>query len=148
MSIQSKADGNVPFIGPRARYKILSESLTWIYHRMAGGSALNGAAPRTASLTADETDPTVTAGKANYADLTEGGLFRLLGNYKKAIVVESVNNAAVATLTIVDKDGTLLRAFPGTTPFNMAPGEYIKATGGSAGSYIGVLVREQTEDLA
>lgn len=146
MPVPSKADGNVPFIGPRARYQILGLNLTWIYHRMTGGASLNGAAPKTATLTPDQVDPVVSAGKAEFASLTEGGLFTLLGNYKRPVLVESVNNAAGATLTIVDKAGAQLRTAP-TAPFKLAPGEYFKATGGSAGSYIGILVRDEGTEL-
>lgn len=146
MPVPSKADGNVPFIGPRARYQILGLNLTWIYHRMAGGVMLNGAAPKTASLEPAAVDPTVSAGRAEYTDLTEGGLFTLLGNYRRAVLVEAVDNAAGATLTIVDSAGALLRNAP-TAPFKMAPGEYFKASGGAAGSYIGILVREEKTEL-
>lgn len=146
MPVPSKADGNVPFIGPRKRYSILGLNLTWIYHRMAVGVALNGAAPKTASLEPNAVDPVVSAGRANFAALTEGGLFTLLGNYRRPVLVESVDNAAGATLTIVDKAGTLLRSAP-TAPFKMAPGEYFKAAGGSTGSYIGILVRDEGTEL-
>jgi hypothetical protein len=143
MPVPSKADGNVPFIGSRKRYSILGLNLTWIYHRMAGGASLNGAAPKTASLEPNAVDPTVSAGRAEFTALTEGGLFTLLGNYRRPVLVESVDNAAGATLTIVDKNNVQLR----TAPLKMAPGEYFKAAGGSAGSHIGILVRDEGTEL-
>ncbi len=143
MPIPSKADGNVPFLGSgRKRYNVLSpRQSTWVFHEMAGGSALNGSYAKTGSLTKDEIDPVVTPGRASWTALTEGGLFSFVGNYRRSLICEAVDNAGTATLTLVNAAGTLLRNMPTSFPFTIAAGEFIKATGGSAGAKVGFLLR-------
>lgn len=143
MPVSSQADNNVPFLAPgRARYNLLNVSPTWIYHKMTTGIALDGTAPRTASTNEADTDPTsVTAGEAKYLNLTKGGLFTLLANYKRELIVEAQDNGAGATFTLVKRDGSLSRAWPSAYPFRVAADEVIKATGGSTGGQVGVLVR-------
>ena len=140
----------VPFIGPRGRYNILGVNPSWVIHQMDGGAALNGAAPRTATTAADDLDPKVSAGKAEFGDsttgLTEGGLFTLLGNYKQPMEVLAVDNAGSATITIVDETDTTLRT-PPSPPFKVSPGEYVKASGGANGSKIGLLVKIDGEKI-
>jgi hypothetical protein len=147
MPVQSNADNNVPWIGPRARYNILCNTPTWVYQKMTTGKSFNGADPRTATVAAADFDPVVTAGKAMYDNLTEGGFFRLLGNYKRPMVVEALNNEAGATIEITNSAGTKLRDTPSATPFKVAPGEYIKANGGTAAKQVGLLVRIDGEKI-
>lgn len=141
-----KRDGNVPFIGPRARYNTLGVSPTWHYHKMGAGAALDGTAPRTATTAENDLDPAVSAGKAEWASLTKGGLFTMLGKAGKAVIVEAVDLSAGASLTVVNAAGATLRATP-TAPFKLAPGEFLKASGGSNGGYAGVLVRLEGERI-
>lgn len=143
MPIQAKADGNVPFLGNgRARYNVLSNrQAIWVYHEMTGGASLNGGYAKTASLTKDQIDPVITPGRAAWTALTEGGLFSFVGNYRRPLICEAIDNAGTATLTLVKSDGNLSRNMPTTFPFTIAPGEYIKATGGAAGSKVGFLLR-------
>lgn len=136
-----QADNNVPFTGARKRYSVLGHSPTWVYQKMAAGVAMNGAAPRTASVTAENLDPTVTAGRAEYVNLTEGGYFAILGGSKQPIQVEAVDNQAGATITLVSKDGSTSRAMPTSQTFVVAAGEYLRATAGSQGGRVGFLVR-------
>jgi len=134
----------VPLIGPRSRYDIISaRNSTWVYHRMKPGSTLGGAAPADPTHTAAEFDPVVTAGRAEFGGLSAGGLFTLLGNAKKPLILEAIDNTAGATISTVDKTGATIRATldPAKAPYHLSPAEYIKATGGSSGSYVGVLVR-------
>lgn len=147
MPVQAKADGNVPFIGPRARYSVLGLHPTWHVMKMAGGNSLDGGRPRTAALTEDQLDPVVTSGRAVWGSLTKGGLFDMLGKGKKPCIVEAIDNAATATGSIVDSAGNALRAVPTTLPFKLAAGEFLKYTGGTAASYIGILVRLDAERL-
>jgi len=133
----------VPFIGPRSRYNILSDSVGWIYHKMAGAGTLDGAPPATALLSSEMCDPTVSAGRASWDDLVHGGLFTLLGNYKQPVIVEAVDAAGV-TLTLVDSLGNLTRNMPGTFPCKLAPGEYVKAVGGGK---VGILVRYDADKI-
>ena len=123
----------VAFIGPRSRYNIVGVNNTWL--RQLG--TLDGKRPRTAELDADELDPVVSAGQALWANLTEGGLFSLLGDMKQALVLEAV--VADGTFQIVAKDGTtVLRPGPTTFPAKIAPGEYLRF---SSGTRAEVLVR-------
>ena len=127
----------VPLLPGRARYDLLQSSSTWFIHKMATGSSLDGTAPQRTGEDESQTDPTfVKAGRASFEELTHGGLFTLPGNYKKPIVVEAILNAGTATLSIVRLDDpAVTRAVPGTFPFRMTPGEYLKATGGAVSGY-------------
>lgn len=137
----SKADNNVPHIGPRRRYSILCSTPTWVYHEMASGKTLNGEAPKTASVGVADLDPTIASGSARYTSLDAGGLFTILAHEKRGMVVESVDNPGTATLSIIQTaNPSLSRSLP-TAPFLVGPGECLKATGGSAASKIGFLVR-------
>lgn len=107
---------------------------------MDGSAAFTGVAPRTASNPPEKTDPTVSGGKSIFENLTEGGLFTLLANYKRPLVVEAVLNENGATATLESRGGALSRPFP-TAPFKVSPNEVIKFTGGSNGAIAGVLVR-------
>lgn len=132
----------IPLIGPRARYRVLSAQASWVTHEMAGGSALSGEAPETASVSAENLDPTVTAGKAVWSDLTKGGLFTLLGNHKRPLVVEAALVPGTATVKIINPQTSTERDMPGSTPFKVAPGEYLKVSGGNNGDSVSFLVRE------
>lgn len=139
-----KRDGNVPFIGPRSRYSIIGVKTTAISQKMAAGESFDGNRPQTQSKNADELDPFVKAGSARWEELIEGGLFDLLGNRLEAITVEHVENPAGATLEIVARDGTtVLRQVPSETPFQLAPGEVLRATGGSDGGEVKFFARIQ-----
>ena len=132
----------------RSYYNIVSNSLTWCYHRMATGISLDGTAPRTATTNEAATDPTVSAGVANFSNLTKGGLFTLVANAKMPLVVEAFANPGAATLTLVDRtDQSRSRSMPTTAPFKVAPNEIIKATGGATGSYVGFLYRIDGEKI-
>lgn len=136
MPIPSKADGNVPFLPGRSRYNVVTDrSDTWVYHR----GTLDGLAPfMAATPVGGVADPTLMEpGRAEWTTLTHGGLFTLVGNQGKPLIC-SATDASGATLTLVRKNGTLSRAFPTTFPCVIAPGEYIKAVGGSA---VGLLLR-------
>lgn len=147
MPINAKEDNNVPFTGSRPRYRILDTSPSWVYHKMAAGSSLSGAAPRTTSLAEADLDPAVSAGMAEFSGLSQGGLFTHLGRYMQPLLIEAVDNQAGATITIVSQDGTTLRALPTSLPFAVGPGELIKATGGSAGGRVGVLAKIAGEKI-
>lgn len=143
MPVPSKADGNVPFLGGgRARYNVLSNrQAIWVYHEMAGGASLSGSYAKSATQTKDEIDPVIGPGRAAWTALTEGGLFSFVGNYRRPLICEAIDNAGTATLTLVKADGNPSRNFPSTFPCTIAPGEYIKATGGAAGGKVGFLLR-------
>ena len=115
------ADNNVPFIGPRSRYEVLGVQPTLLVHTMATGN-LDGNLPRTAAKTALELDPTVTAGKATWDDLTAGGLFNFT---KKAVIVEALSTG---TWKIVDGALNVLRTTPTSLPFKLAPDEKLQVT--------------------
>lgn len=139
MPVQSKSDGNVSFLPGRSRYNVVTDrSDTWVYHKMSAGS-LTGVKPTVVGTpVGDASDPTLMGpGRAEWGDLTAGGLFTLVGNYNKPIVCSAVDASGV-TLTLVTKAGTFIRNMPGTFPFVIAPGEYIKAVGGSS---VGLLLR-------
>ena len=137
----SKADGNVPFIGPRARYSVVTTNPTWVLHKMAPGASLNGAAPKTATLQPKDVDPTVKAGMAQWDDLTEGGLFTLLAHEGQPIEVIDKMLPSGATAVIVGLDGTKLRDLPATYPFRLGACEVLKISGGAAGSTGGFLIK-------
>ena len=115
---------------------------------MAAGVALSGEAPRTATTAEAATDPTVKAGVATFSALTKGGLFTLVANYKRPLIVEAVDNVGNATVTLVDRvTPTISRAMPSTVPFSISPNEVIKVTGGATGGSIGFLYRIQGEKI-
>ncbi|MCJ7520994.1 MAG: hypothetical protein MUP21_02055 [Dehalococcoidia bacterium] len=153
MPFPANADGNVPFIGTRARYSILNTTATWVFHWMHGEVNMTGVAPRTETSDVDQLDPTVSAGRADYGlvnpatglvePLSEGGLFTQLGRYKRAMIVEASELSGGVTVTLVNGEGDLIRAFP-ALPAHVAAGEYIKAVGG-AGAHAGFLVRLEGE---
>jgi hypothetical protein len=142
MPIPSKADGNVSFLGNgRARYNVLSNrQSTWIYHRMAT-AALTGERARSTTETETQIDPVIKAGRAEWVNLTKGGLYSFVGNYRRPLICEAIDNPGSATLTLIKADLSLSRNMPTSFPFVIAPGEYIKATGGSAPGVIGFLLR-------
>jgi hypothetical protein len=147
MPFPSKADNNVPFTGTRPRYSLVNTTATWCYHHMAAGASLSGEAPRTATTDEAATDPAVIGGKAEYKNLTKGGLFTIQAHAKKTLVVDAVTNPGNATITLVDlSDHAHSRAIP-TTPFKVSAGEVIKATGGAAGGYVGILYRIDGEEI-
>jgi hypothetical protein len=113
---------------------------------MLAGLSLDGGAPRTATLDESLTDPVVTAGKAEYRNLTKGGLFTIQAKSKMTLVVDALDNAAGATLTILDSDHSHERAVP-SVPFKLASGEVFKAVGGTAGSYVGFLYRIDGQEI-
>lgn len=136
----AKADGNVPFIGPRSRYSLVGLNPTVLLHRMAAATDFAGDLPETASVTAANLDPAVSGGKALWASLNKGGLFPFTG---KPLVIESLlSKNCTATWTIVDSTGATIRTTP-SAPFKLAPNERLKATstGASSGAEVGVVVR-------
>lgn len=146
MPIQAKRDGNVPFIGPRARYNILNITPTWIHLKMATGVALDGNRPRTATLDADEIEPVISSGRAEFGSvadgLTEGGFFRILGNYGRPYIIEDALLPGTTVFKIVDVDKTLIRTVSSPVfPMSLAAGEYVQITGGTTGGLFGLRVR-------
>jgi len=132
----------------RAHYNIVSNSATWCYHRMAGGASLDGSPPRTATTTEAMTDPVVKAGVATYSALTKGGLFTLVANAKRPLIVEAVDNPGSATVKLVDRrTPSIERTIPASVPFHMAANEVIKVTGGTPGGYVGFLYRIEGEKI-
>jgi len=143
MPVPSQADGNVKLIPGRPKYNIVTDrNAVWVYQRMGTGKTFGGTKPMLAATpVADVADPSsVTAGRAEWTNLETGGLFTLVGLQKKALICDAIDNAAGATLTLVTASGALSRSMPGTLPFTIAPGEYIKASGGSSGGSVGFLL--------
>lgn len=148
MPVPSKADNNVPFIGPRARYSLVNTTATWCYHHMATGCTLSGDAPETATTDAAHTDPYVVGGKAEYQDLTKGGLFTIQSNAKRILMIDAIDNPGSATITLVDRSNHAhSRAVPTTLPFKVSANEVIKVVGGVASGYIGILYRVDGEEI-
>lgn len=138
---------NVPSIGPRKRYSVIGMQPTLLVHRFAAAAAYSGELPESASQSSMLIDPSVTGGKAVWANLTKGGLFAFTG---KSLVVEALHTKlTTATWTIVDQDGNVIRATPTTLPFKLAPNERLKAAGttSGAGGEVGVLVRIDGERI-
>ncbi len=132
----------------RAYYNIVSNTATWCYHRMAGGSFLDGNPPRTDATAEAATEPTVKSGVATFSNLTKGGLFTLVANAKRPLIVEAVDNPGSATVTLIDRNNpTIERDLPTAVPFHMAANEVFKATGGSDGGYVGFLYRIEGEKI-
>lgn len=146
MPVSSTDGNNVPHIGPRSRYMILNNSPTWVYHEMASGQTMAGEAPRTASVAEADLDPVTSAGMAKFSDLSKGGLFTLLAHYKKAMVVEAVDNAGSATITIIKTSAPGSSRTAPTAPFRVGPGECLKVSGGGAAGKVGFLVRRDFEE--
>jgi len=138
-------NAGVPFIGPRARYKIVTDrGPTWNFQQMAAGHSFTGVDTETQEETNPSLiDPTVTGGEVVFNNLTAGGLFSMLANVGREIVVEAISNPGSATLSTVDASGDTLRASiaEADCPIHLAPYETLKAVGGAPGAYVGFLVR-------
>lgn len=143
----TKADNNVEFLPGRSRYSIVNTTATWCFHHMAPGLVLAGDAPETATTDAAATDPVVVASTAEYKNLTKGGLFTIQAKAKRTLVIDAIDNAAGATLTIVGVAHGHSRAAPTSVPFKLSAGEVFKAVGGSAGGYVGILYRIDGEEI-
>ena len=146
MPIEAKRDGNVPFIGPRSRYNILNITPTWVHLKMTTGVVLDGNRPRTAELDADTLEPVISSGRAEYGSttdgLTQGGFFRILGNYGVPYIIEDALLPGTVVFKIVDKEKNLIRTISTPSfPMNLAAGEYVQITGGTAGALFGLKVR-------
>lgn len=144
LSLAQVAAG-VPFIGPRTRYNIVTDrSPTWVYHSMAVGATLDGTYTQTAGQSdPTQLDPVVTGGFAGWSNLTHGGLFTMLADTGREILIEDISNVPGATLSTVDQSGNTVRTTldPTKLPIHLAPYETIKATGGSSGGKVAFLVR-------
>lgn len=147
MPFPSKADNNVPFTGTRPRYSLVNTTATWCYHHMAAGSTLTGEAPRTAATNEQNTDPSVMGGKAEYKDLTKGGLFTMQAHAKRTLMVDAIDNPGSAVITLVDRSDHAHQRTAPAAPFKVSANEVIKATGGSAGGYVGVLYRIDGQEI-
>jgi len=153
-----KADGNVPFIGPRGRFQLTGIEPAWIFQTMFAGVNFDKKLAITASETAPEVQPEVVGGKAEFKDLTEGGVFDTIATAKKAHIIEEILNGGSATLDIVRledlkatspiEDTPTFRVVPGSFPFKMAPGETIRADAGANGGSVGLLIREDAGSIA
>lgn len=160
MAIENaKPDGNVPFIGPRGRFQLTGLEPAWIIQTMATATVFDKKLARTVALTAPELEPVVTAGKAKFSDLSQGGIFDTIATAKRSHVVEDILNAGGATLDIVTledlkiaQDGAGIhlapkfRDVPGSFPFTLAPGETIRAAGAAAGT-VGLYIREDLKAI-
>ena len=98
-------------------YSLVGVNPTKIIHK----GTINGLKPMIGGAYAE---PTVTGGKAEFASLTQGGLFAF---DKKAIIVEGL----LGTFTIVDPSGTVTRPTPTEFPFKLLPNEWLKAVTGA-----------------
>lgn len=147
MPFPSKADNNVPWTGPRPRYSIVNTTATWCYHHMTSGMTLTGEAPRTALTDEATTDPSVIGGKAEYKELTKGGLFTIQAKAKRTLMVDAVDNPGSATIKLVDMDSHAHERVAPAAPFKVSAGEVIKVTGGTAGGYVGILYRIDGQEI-
>jgi len=157
MALQNvKPDGNVPFIGPRSRFSLTGFEPRWIFQTMFTSLQFDKKLARTASFLAPDLDPAVVAGKAEFKDLTEGGIFDTIATAKKAHVVEDIINPGSATLDIVRLEdlqsaqtggdittAPTFRSVPGSFPFTLSPGETIRANSGTAANPLGIFIREE-----
>jgi len=147
MPVPSKADNNVPFTGKRPRYSVVNTTATWCYHHMGTGVTLSGEAPRTFATDEANTDPEVIGGKAEFKNLTKGGLFTLQANAKRTLIVDAVDNPGSALIQLVDRsDHAHVRTAP-SAPFKVSAMEVMKVTGGNAGGYIGLLYRIDGQEI-
>lgn len=133
----------IPLIGPRGRVAVLNETPTWVYQTTVSGQTFTGDEPATATVPAEDLDPTISAGKADYSDLVEGGLFAILSRAGRPYWVRQIDNEGNAALTIVRPGTTETRPLP-TAPFLCGPGECIKALNGVAATPLGILVQLDT----
>lgn len=133
MPIEADRHRNVPLRSGRYFANIVGHQPAWVYHTMASGS-LDGQAPATSSKGVGEVDPEVKAGMATFKDLTQGGLFTLLGHYKKPLVIEDMD-AGGGTVKVVDQNKTEKRTIS-SAPHKLAPGEYLKVTGAASAGFL------------
>lgn len=140
-----QVNAGVPFLPGRARYNIVTDrSSTWVSHTMATGAALDGTYTQTATQSdPTQIDPVVTGGAAGWTNLTHGGLFTMLADTGREILIEGFTNQAGATFSTVDQSGNVLRSTLDLSvlPVKLAPYETIKATGGATGGKVAFLVR-------
>lgn len=134
----------IPLIGPRGRVAVLNETPTWVYQTMAAGQTFDGNEPATATVAAEDLDPSVSAGKADYSPLVQGGLFAILARAGRPYWVRQIDNVGNAVLTVVRPGTTETRPLPTTLPFLCGPGECIKALNGVAETPLGILVQLDT----
>ena len=71
-------------------------------------------------------NPSVSAGLAEWKDLTDGGLFNF---YKKSIVIESLSTGTWKIGRFKDNVFTELRTIPSVVPFKLCPGEALQFSG-------------------
>ena len=137
--INAKQDGNVTFIGPRARYSVIGVQPTLLVHTMASGS-LDGLLPATASKDYTQLDPVVTGGNAAWSGLLHGGLFNFSG---KALVIEALSSGTwLIVKETVPNTYTTARPTPSAVPFRLAPNEKLQVSGVASAS---VLVRQDIQ---
>lgn len=105
-------------------YSLVGLDPTMITHK----GTINGKLPKkTVSSKLVLVEPTVTAGKAVFENLEEGGLFAF---DKKTVVIESlIGTATIVTAASNGQDAG--RTIPTTFPFTLLPGEWLKFTSGS-----------------
>ena len=132
----------VPLIGPRGRIKVIADQPVWVYQTMDATLTFTQVAPRTASTVASELDPTISAGRAEYTALTEGGLFDILSKAGKGYVISAVDNVGNAALTIKHVPTGTSRPWPTELPVYCGPGECPVANNGVAATPLGFLVQE------
>ena len=147
MPFPAKQDGNVPFIGPRARYIAVGLSPAWVFHRGAA-PFMTGTAPARAAETPAETDPDIVrAGRLEFTNLTAGGLFTLPGKRKQAVEVLELSTVTNGMFTLVDiADGTTVTRPLPSTPFTMAAGEVLRCVGNTA-TFAGALMQLKAEAI-
>lgn len=116
-------------------YSLVGIDPTLITHK----GTINGKRPKLDEDDLVFAEPVVTAGRAKFEGLAEGGLFAF---DKKAVTIDSL----LGTATIVSSadDSIVTRATPTVFPFDLLPGEWLKF---SAGSEVGCIVRLKGERI-
>ena len=143
---------NVPFIGPRSRYNLLSRKPSWVYQEMIPTACFTREAPETATTSPSETDPTMVTAGAIYKDLTVGGIFPRLYNGRKPFIIEEVYNPGNSEIWITHPEvpdpnspsGIVQRQVTAADlPVRVAAGERVELNQGAVGQCLfGMMIYE------
>lgn len=132
-----------------AVYNVLTNYPVWVMQTMDTGRVFAGAEP--SNVDDDPTTPVVTAGRADYLALYNGGLFSEISRTRLPALVLQVYNPDSIPLDIAryDSGGSLVKArdLPSEVPFVLAPGELLRASGGSDTATVGFLVKLNNEQV-
>ena len=130
-------------------YNVLTNYPTWVMQTMATGRTFAGEIP--SDVDDNPIEPTVSAGRADYKDLHNGGLFSEISRTRLPALVLQVYNPDSIPLDIAryNESGTLVKArdIPSTYPFVLAPGEILRASGGTDTTTVGFLVKLDNEQV-